>query len=207
MPHNPSQGGSLPNNSSLGGIMPINNPKRKPLKRLQKAQRPLPFGGSLLPPPKSAPIRNVLVHPLSPLEEDRWTNYNLLRPIENNFAITVGLYRAQVKKETTIPTEFDHHEKIKEIEDWLNTEPELFLIEEQDARDALAWGQDFRLSFAHEWIGRLLDYRNLHLSAVARLASNKIMNDTVTEKLATDLMKDLKITPVKAFPVVPPTPK
>lgn len=203
-----SLGGIMLNNTTLGGIMPaIKNPKRKRVKRLQKARGPLPFGGSLLPPPKPAPLRNPIVHALSALEEKRWSNFNLLSPIDNNFAVTVGLYRAQVKGETAVPTEFNHYHEIIEVQDWLVIEPDLFVSDNKDAHDALRWGQDFRLCLAHEWIERLLDYRHLHLSAVALLASDQIMNDAVTEKLACDLMKILKITPVKTFPVVPPTPK
>lgn len=202
-----SSGAVLPSKSPAGSTIPIvKKPKKKQVKRLQKAQGARPFGGPSLQPPRPAPTRCAIVPSTTLLESERWGNFALLSPIDTNFAIMVGLYREQVEGNTTIPTKFDHYSEIKEVEGWVILEPELFVAKDKDANDALAWGQDFRLCLAHEWIERLLDYRDYHLSAVAILASDKLMNDPVTEKLTFDLMKTLKITPLKTFPAVPPTP-
>ncbi len=187
--------------------MANNKSKKNKLKRLQQAQGPLPFGGPLLPPPTPAPIRGTLQHTMTPLEEERWNNHTLLTPIDNLLSITVGLYKAQVEGNSTIPTVLNHYSHIMKVQEWLTQEPELFVAEEKDASPALAWSQDFRLCIAHEWIGRLLDYRNYHLSAVALLASKDMMNDAKTETLTRGIMNGLKITQLKIFPAVPPTPK
>lgn len=173
--------------------------RSKALKRLQKGQRPLPFGGPS--PVTAAPVRATLgPYTLTTEEAEGWACRTILRPIDQLLAIMVTLYAIIVEGVKTTPLAFDHYTELLKIQDWLKVQPMLFLAATAEGERVLEWAMDFRHSMKHKWIGRLKHEQQNHLSAVA-------MNDPKTEKTTKQLMVDLGITQLVALPVVPSTPK
>ena len=188
--------------------MSKNNRKRFLIKRLQKAtgsQQNLVVNRYPLPQVARLSLQG---HTPNQTEADGLMNRYILRPANRLLAIMVALFIQMINKAPTTPVKFDHYGDILTVQNWLIQQPLLFLAPTKEARDALAWAMDFRLSIAHHWTSRMLIHRQHHLSAVILLAGDTMLNDPVTKQFVTNLMINrLALTPLITLPSVPPTPK